>query len=77
MEDGVFALFFRPQPGEFDSSKVPAPGNLPSKAKKNANLWPLPYYTFSDTLQGKSGAPQPSWIVFVTVLFSSMYHFYL
>ena len=37
MEDGVFALFFRPQPGEFDSSKVPAPGNLPSKAKKNAN----------------------------------------
>ena len=60
MEDGVFALFFRPQPGEFDSSKVPAPGNLPSKAKKNANLWPLPYYTFADTLQGKSEAPQPS-----------------
>ena len=61
MEDGVqVALFFRPQPGEFDSSKVPAPGNLPSKAKKNANLWPLPYYTFSDTLRGKSEAPQPS-----------------
>ena len=60
MEDGVFALFFRPQPGEFDSSKVRAPGNLPSKAKKKANLWPLPYYTFADTLQGKSEAPQPS-----------------
>ena len=61
MEDGVqVAYFFRPQPGEFDSSKVPPPGNLPSKAKKNANLWPLPYYTFSDTLQGKSEAPQPS-----------------
>ena len=45
MEDGVFALFFRLQPGEFDSSKVPAPGNLPSKAKKNANLWPLRHYT--------------------------------
>ena len=31
-EDGAFALF-RPYPGEFDSSKVPTPGNLPSKAK--------------------------------------------
>ena len=36
-EDGAFALFFRPHPGEFDSSRVPTPGNLPSKAKKNAN----------------------------------------
>ena len=33
-EDGVFALFFRPHPGGFDSSRVPTPGNLPSKAKK-------------------------------------------
>ena len=33
-EDGAFALFFRPHPGEFDSSRVPTPGNLPSKAKK-------------------------------------------
>ena len=33
-EDGAFALFFRPHPGEFDSSRVPIPGNLPSKAKK-------------------------------------------
>ena len=32
MEDGAFALFLRPQPGEFDSSTVPALGNLPSKA---------------------------------------------
>ena len=33
-EDGAFALFFCPHPGEFDSAKVPIPGNLPSKAKK-------------------------------------------
>ena len=32
--DGAFALFFRPHPGGFDSSRVPTPGNLPSKAKK-------------------------------------------
>ena len=36
-EDGAFALLFGPQPGEFDSSRVPTPGNLPSKGKKNAN----------------------------------------
>ena len=36
-EDGAFALFSRPHRGEFDSSGVPTPGNLPSKAKKNAN----------------------------------------
>ena len=33
-EDGAFALLFRPHPGGFDSSRVPTPGNLPSKAKK-------------------------------------------
>ena len=33
-EDGAFALFFRPHPGGFDRSRVPTPGNLPSKAKK-------------------------------------------
>ena len=38
MEDGAFALFLRPQPGGFDSSTVPALGNLLSKAK-NANAW--------------------------------------
>ena len=27
-------LFFRPHPRGFDSSRVPTPGNLPSKAKK-------------------------------------------
>ena len=32
-EDGAFTLFFRPHWG-FDSSRVPTPGNLPSKAKK-------------------------------------------
>ena len=33
-EDGASAVFFRPDPGGFDSSRVPTPGNLPSKAKK-------------------------------------------
>ena len=33
-KDGAFALFFRPHPGAFDSSRVPTPGNLPFKAKK-------------------------------------------
>ena len=33
-EDGAFALFFRLHPGGFDSSRVPTPGNLPSKAKE-------------------------------------------
>ena len=36
-EEGAFALFFRPRRGGFDSSRVPTPGNLPSKAKRNAN----------------------------------------
>ena len=36
-EDGAFALFLRTHPGAFDSSRVPTPGNLPSKEKKNAN----------------------------------------
>ena len=35
-EDRALALFFRPHPGGFDSSRIPTPGNLPSKAKKNA-----------------------------------------
>ena len=36
----VFALFSRPHPGGFDSSRVPTPGNLPCKAKKKkANAW--------------------------------------
>jgi len=34
MEDGAFALSFRLHPGRFDSSRVPTPGNLPSRAKK-------------------------------------------
>ena len=33
MEDGAFALFFRPHPGGFDSSRVLIPGNLPSKGQ--------------------------------------------
>ena len=33
-EEGAFALFFGPHPGEFDSSRVSTPWNLPSKAKK-------------------------------------------
>ena len=30
----VFALFFRPHPGGFDSSRVSSPRNLPSKVNK-------------------------------------------
>ena len=37
-EDRAFVLFFRPHPGGFDSSGVPTPGNLPSKAKKKKML---------------------------------------
>ena len=37
-EDGAFALFFRPHPGGIDSSRVPTPRNLPSKAKKMLTL---------------------------------------
>ena len=33
-EDGAFALLLRPYLGGFDSSRVPTPGNLLSKAKK-------------------------------------------
>ena len=32
-EDGAFALFFRPHPGGFNSSRVPTLWNLPFKAK--------------------------------------------
>ena len=39
-EDEVFALFFRPYPGGFDSLRVPTTGNLPSKAKKKKKLMP-------------------------------------
>ena len=34
-KDGVFALFFRPHRGGFDSSRVSTPGNVPFNAKKN------------------------------------------
>ena len=33
-EGGALALLFCPHPGGFDSSRVPTPGNLPTKAKK-------------------------------------------
>ena len=33
-EEWAFAVFFRPRPGGFDSSRVPTPRNLPCKAKK-------------------------------------------
>ena len=36
-KDGAFALFFRPHPGGFDSSRDPTAGNLPFLAKKMAN----------------------------------------
>ena len=33
----AFALFFRPHPGGFDSSRVPIPGICHPRQKKNAN----------------------------------------
>ena len=33
-EDGAFALFFRPHPGGFDSSRVPTPGIYHPRQKK-------------------------------------------
>ena len=39
-EDEAFALFFRPYRGGFDSSRVPTPGNFPSKAQKKKMLMP-------------------------------------
>ena len=33
-EDGAFALFFRPHPGAFDSSRVPTPGEFAIQGKK-------------------------------------------
>ena len=41
-EGGAFALFFCPHPRGFDSSRVPTPGNLPSKAKNIANAQDQP-----------------------------------
>ena len=35
-EDGAFAVFFRPHPGGFDSSRVPPPG-ICHRRQKNAN----------------------------------------
>ena len=35
-EDGAFALFFRPHPGGFDSSRVPTPEICHPRQKKNA-----------------------------------------
>ena len=37
MEDGAFAVFSRPHPGEFDSSKVPVPVRT-SRTKPNTIL---------------------------------------
>ena len=33
-EDGAFALFFRPHPGGFDSSRVPTPGTCHLRPEK-------------------------------------------
>ena len=39
---GAFALFFRPYPWGFDTSRVPTPGYLPSKAKKKKKKMKCP-----------------------------------
>ena len=36
-EEGAVALFFRPHPGVFDSSRVPTPGEFAIQGQKNAN----------------------------------------
>ena len=36
-EDGAVALFFRPYPGGFDSSRVPPPREFAIQGKKNAS----------------------------------------
>ena len=36
-EDGAVALFFRPYPGGFDSSRVPPPLEFAIQGKKNAS----------------------------------------
>ena len=36
-EDGALALFFRPHPRGFDSSRVPSPREFAIQGKKNAN----------------------------------------
>ena len=41
-EDGAFALFFRPHPRGFDCSRVPIPGNFPSKPKRMLMPWGQP-----------------------------------
>ena len=41
-EDGAFALFFRPHPSGFDSSRVPTPG-ICHPRQKNANARGQPW----------------------------------
>ena len=36
-EDGAFALFFRPHPWAFDSSRVPTPAGICHPRQKDAN----------------------------------------
>ena len=49
----AFALFFLSHPGGIASSRVPTPGNLPSKAKKMLIPWGQP--------GGGGGGPGRRW----------------
>ena len=40
-EDGAVALFFRPYPGGFDSSRVPPPREFAIQGKKNVSTQDL------------------------------------
>ena len=60
-EDGAFARFFRTHPGEFDSSRVPTPGDLTSNAKKKAN---------SRGISGDAGAAGIDWRIGSTFTFT-------
>ena len=67
-EDGAFAFFFRPHPGGFDSSRVPTPGNLPSKAKK------MPIPGGQPGLGG--GGVGTLWCIFVSLNLFIYFYFY-
>ena len=62
----AFVRFLRTHPGEFDSSRVPTPGNLPSKVKKKAN---------SRGISGDAGAAGIDWCINVKVELGSTFTF--
>ena len=60
-EDGAFAPFSRPHPGGFDSSRVPTPRNLRSKAKK----MPMPEGEPGEGPAGRSW----NWLMYYDIIY--------